>query len=179
MPEMTARGNEMMLSSWPGLDVAIETGVKFLAPNWHLHSVEGVLHDIVRIKLVHPPRDEFDVGLCRLCDKQKLGTADCLKAIQAESGRLEHLEARWSRGKGVDIGRLIVRRREQTSGDGVDTVESTGQNQHIIATEFGQASVELAVVYQAARLVDDQNGEYHPFRRLQCQQVFWWRGERV
>ena len=78
----------------PCLHKPIKSPIEFLASNWHLHGVERIFHDKVRVKFVYPPHQAIDIWLLWLCEEQEFGASDRLEALQAEIRRFEHFNAR-------------------------------------------------------------------------------------
>jgi len=68
----------------PHLYKSIQSTVEFLAPYWHLHSIERVLHDIVGVQLIDPPHHRVDIWLVGLRKEQELDTGLRLEALHAE-----------------------------------------------------------------------------------------------
>ena len=132
--------------------------IKSLAPNRHLRLIEWILHNVVRIKLVHPPHDDIDIRLLRLREEQKLSPADRLEAGQPEQRALQDLEAgelraRYRRRPGVGLaasrgGRRWVRYCARCEGacDGVHAVECAREDEVVVCGELREGRVEGAVV---------------------------------
>lgn len=107
-------------------DVGVQFPVKHLTPNGHLQLVEGILHDVVRVQLVDPPRGHIHVRLGVVSVQEELGARHGVEALQAEVLRLHDLEPGRRLWPGGDP---VCRRRQrgllngvEAGCDGVDTV---------------------------------------------------------
>jgi hypothetical protein len=140
-----------------GLDETVQRHVKLMTPDWHLHRVEGILHDEIGVQLVDLAYDDLDVGLRGLRQHQELCARGRLEAVEPKVRGLEHLDAGRPHGEAPRHGVGGVQRGgRQRARDGVHAVKCAGEDEQVVAAELRQAAVELAVVDQPAGLVDDE-----------------------
>ena len=116
-----------------------------LTAHRHLQLIEGILHHVIRIQLVHLPHHNVHIRLLGLREEQELGPAGRLEAREPEQGRFEHLEAgrggAWGRAgsdRGAEAGIVVVivgtaavvgeeeGCRGEGARDGVHAVEGAG-----------------------------------------------------
>ncbi len=91
--------------------------IKGLAFDRHIKLVEGILHDIVCVQLVHPADDGVHVGLVRFGEEQKFCAREGLEALQPEVLALEQLDAgRWHAWSGHGV---------QARGDSMNSERKT------------------------------------------------------
>lgn len=73
-----------------------------LGSDRHLDLIEGVLHDVVRIQLIHFSQNHIHVRLMRFREQEELRAGQSLEARQAKRLAFEDLEAGlggWRDGK--------------------------------------------------------------------------------
>lgn len=107
-------------------DVGVQFPVKHLTADGHLQLVERVLHDVVRVQLVDPPRGHIHVRLGVVGVQEELGARHGVEALQAEVLCLHDLEP----GRRLWPGGDPVCRRSgwglldgvEAGCDGVDTI---------------------------------------------------------
>ena len=136
--------------------------IKRLAPHRHLQLIERVLHHIVRVQLINAPHDDLHVRLLRLREEQELGARHRLEAGQAEERRLQHLDARERGARQRRRGGRDQRRGRERARDGVHAVEGPRQHEVVVDRELVQPVVEVALVDEPARAVDDDQGVDDP-----------------
>lgn len=85
-------------------DIRVQFPIKHLTPDGHLQLVERVLHNIVRVQLVDPPRGDIHVRLRRISENEELGTRHGVEALKAKVLRLHDLQAR---GRLIPAGQAV------------------------------------------------------------------------
>lgn len=96
--------------------------IKRLTPNRHIQLIKRILHNKVRIQLIHLPQHDIDIGRQRIGKQQELGPRQRLEAGEAEPVGFEDLEAGGrDAGDGESVGGRGGRdSRGDGAGDGVD-----------------------------------------------------------
>ncbi len=78
--------------------------IKGLAFDRHIKLVKGILHNVVRVQLVHPADDHIHIGLVRFGEEQELRAREGLEALQPEILALQQLDAgRWHAWSGHGV----------------------------------------------------------------------------
>lgn len=133
-----------------------QTPLKLLTAYRHLQLVEGILHHIIRVQLIHLSHNRVHIRLARFGEEQKLGAREGLKTVQPEGGGLEDLDSRALVG-GYGEGRWGER-----FGDRVDAVECSGEDEEVVDGDGVEVGGEGAVVDEATGFVDDDEGVDDP-----------------
>ena len=64
-----------------------------VSPDWHIHLIKRILHNIIRIQFVNLPHYNIDVRLVRFRKQEKFGPREGLKTCEAKEGTFEDFEA--------------------------------------------------------------------------------------
>jgi hypothetical protein len=67
--------------------------VKRFTPNWHVHLIERILHDIISVKLVDSTYDCINIWLMRFREEQELCACQSLEALHSKGFCLEYFYA--------------------------------------------------------------------------------------
>lgn len=73
-------------------NVAGQMPLKRLAPDGHLHLIEGVLGYIIGVQVVNLSHNQIYIGLLGFSEQQELGAAKSLEAGKSEDGRFEYFQ---------------------------------------------------------------------------------------
>lgn len=89
-------------SSLPRLYIRAQMSIKRFALDRHINLIEGILHDIIRIELVHLADDDVHVGLVGFGEEEEFGARQGLEALQTEMVTLQGFQAGGGRPRNVE-----------------------------------------------------------------------------